>query len=417
MRVTTFFKVLVGIKRYILILIIGLILFIFGLSGVLQSLQFRTGLLNLLLSELGNAELVTTILILGIFITFYAVYKLIRRFMGYMRDSIYDTNVVPYVAETKILSSRDKFVVIGGGTGIANILRELKTASSNITAVVTVTDEGGSSGKLRNSLNILPPGDIRNCLVSLANDGALLSQLFQYRFKKDELQGHSLGNLLIAGLSDLHGGFANALVDLEKVLAIRGKVYPGTLGKVRLKASYSDGTDVIGEVQIEQTDKRIEKIELVPADVKALQSVLSAISEANYIFLGPGSLYTSIIPNILIKDINAALRLTPAKKIFIANIVTQKYETYNMTMSEHINAIDSLLPFNFIDYIFIHNKDIPPSLLQQYAAEDSFPVILDYDNLKDLHDKIIYGDFVIDSAEYLRHSAKKIIAYLRQQKS
>jgi uncharacterized cofD-like protein len=189
---------------------------------------------------------------------------------------------------------------------------------------------------------------------------------------------------------------------------------PSTLDNVRLKAIFEDGTEVVGEVNIAQTDKRIKEIRLIPEEVKPLPEVLQSIYEADYIFLGPGSLYTSIIPNVLIKDINQALRESRGKKIFISNIVTQKYETYNMTMYEHIKAMTNLLPAEFVDYVFVHSRPLPSRLLEKYKEEESYPVKIDRERLREFKIKIIYGDFLRDDVDYLRHSALKIVNYIKQ---
>lgn len=235
-----------------------------------------------------------------------------------------------------------KIVVLGGGTGLSNLLAGLKKHTDHLSAVVTMTDDGYSTGKLRRDLGILPPGDIRQCLAALANDESLVTKMFQYRFDKGRgISGHSLGNLLLVALSNITGSFSEAVHQASHILAIKGKVLPSTLKEVNLKAKLKDGREIFGQYNISKEGHKspIKKIYLKPLQTKANPEVLWEIQNADLVIIGPGSLYTSIIPNFLIKEITKAVTKSKAKKIYIANIATERGETENYTIEDHINAL------------------------------------------------------------------------------
>ena len=238
-----------------------------------------------------------------------------------------------------------RFVAIGGGTGLPSVLRGLKPFTNNITAVVTVADDGGSSGRLRRELGVLPPGDIRNNIVALADDENLMTQLFQYRFHEGDLSGHAFGNLFIAALAGVSGGLEGALPEVERVLNIQGRVLPSTLADVQLEATIrpTSGTETVlirGESNISSFDGEIERIRLSPPDVSAYQASIRAIIEADAIVIGPGSLFTSILPNLIVEEIADALRATAAHKIYVCNVATQPGETDNFNVADHVLALE-----------------------------------------------------------------------------
>jgi len=406
----------IKVRRYILAIFIGLIFFFLGLFGLLLRMNVHINFFREILNYTRIRAIYISLLIAGGYAVLAGISGILRKMQAYAHRAALDVNTLKYVAKSNELERGAEFVVIGGGTGISNLLKGLKRFSSNITAVVTVTDEGGSSGRLRETMNILPPGDIRNCIVSLAEDDILLSRVFQYRFTKGELKGHSLGNLLIAGMTELQGDFIEGLVNVGRILSIRGTVLPSTTENVRLKAVYEDGSTVMGEVNIEQTPKRIEKMEIIPENAHTLPEVIEAINKADYIFIGPGSLFTSIIPNLLIKDIAAALASTTAKKIYIANVMTQQFETQDMTLSEHIKAIMHNSNDRVIDCCLVHNADISKSLEEKYRSEGAFKVKIDTQNLENIGMPVYFGDFLRDEEDYLRHSAEKIWEFIKTRK-
>lgn len=301
-----------------------------------------------------------------------------------------------------------KVVVIGGGTGLSTILRGLKKYPFSLTAVVAVTDEGGSSGLLRKELKIIPPGDIRNCLVALSSEESLMSRLFQYRFKqKGSLHNHSFGNLFLAAISGLCGSFEKGIMETSKVLAIKGEVLPVTLSSVRLKALLSDGKVVFGEKKISSATPpiSIKGLSLVGRNIKPHPKVISSLLTADFIILGPGSLYTSIVSNLLVPGITSAIKKSSAIKIYVSNIMTQPGETDNYTLKDHIDTIKSYLGFE-VDYVLANNGKIPKLLLKRYLSKNAMPVKID---LPDTYGriKIKYNDFVLHS-DFARHCPEKL---------
>ena len=282
---------------------------------------------------------------------------------------------VEHVYRTRILERAPNVVCIGGGTGMSTILRGLKTLTTNLTAVVTVMDDGGSSGRIREELDMLPPGDIRNCLVALAEDEQRIADLFQYRFTKSApLEGHSLGNLLLAGLTQATGSFDRAIEEMSHILDIRGRVLPATLADTHLIAVMGDNERVFGETAIAADPRTIREVFLDAADVAAYKPVLDAIREADLIALGPGSLYTSLIPNLLVKEIAAAIETASAEKILIVNIMTQPGETDGYTITDHLNALNRYVNLRRFDAAIVNASPLSPSILGQYREEASGPV-------------------------------------------
>ncbi|MGH7737850.1 MAG: gluconeogenesis factor YvcK family protein [Candidatus Tyrphobacter sp.] len=274
-----------------------------------------------------------------------------------------------------------KIVAVGGGTGLSTLLRGLKRRTSNLTAVVTVTDDGGSSGRLREELGILPPGDVRNCLVALADDEALVTDLFNYRFDEGEgLSGHSFGNIFLAAMTEVLGDFDKAIRESSRVLNIVGRVLPSTLGKVRICAEMEDGSIVNGESQIPLAGKPIARVFLEPASVAPLDQVLAAIRDADAIVLGPGSLYTSILPNLLVDGIAKAIAASNAVKIYVCNVMTQPGETTGMTASDHARMLLANAHERVCDYVVV-NDEPPKRLLAAYEEKEQGPVTPDVDRI------------------------------------
>lgn len=298
-----------------------------------------------------------------------------------------------------------KIVGIGGGTGLSTLLEGIKHRTKNITAIVTVTDDGGSSGRLRKDYNILPPGDIRNCIVSLAEPDSSISELFQYRFKGiSDLSGHSFGNLFITAMTDITGSFAKGILEASNILAITGKVLPSTLENVVLGAKFSDGARVLGQTKIINYPGHIEEIFLVPSNPPAYKGVLKACKEAEIITLGPGSLFSSIIPNLLVKGVAQSIKKSKAKKIYICNITTQPGETDNFTVTDHLFEIEKYLGGN-VDYLVINSGVVSKKLLAKHAKKNSYLVTDDSNKLSG-RIKIIKED-ILCNKNFARHDPEK----------
>ncbi|WP_042415077.1 YvcK family protein [Geomicrobium sp. JCM 19038] len=303
-----------------------------------------------------------------------------------------------------------KVVVIGGGTGLAVLLRGLKTFDVEISAIVTVADDGGSSGRLRKELNVPPPGDVRNVLVALAEVEPLIEQLFQHRFKNGEgLSGHSLGNLLLAGMTSITGDFAQGITELSRVLNVRGKVLPASNDSLELSATLTDGTTIHGESNIPKANKPIANVWIEPKNPKALPETLKAIHEADKIVIGPGSLFTSVLPNLLVPEISEAIMQSSAKKMYICNVMTQFGETERYSASEHVMAIHQHVGTALFDYVIVNDAPIPNKVAMRYLDEHAEAVACDEEALLQLKLQVIRDDFIlIDDGEHIRHHAKKI---------
>jgi len=319
-----------------------------------------------------------------------------------------DKELVDMIYRKRYLEKGPRIVTVGGGTGLSVLLQGLKEYTSNIAAVVTVADDGGSSGRIRQQFDILPPGDIRNCLVALADAPTLMQELFQFRFdSSSELSGHSFGNLFITVMTKLTGDFEKAVKESSKVLAIRGQVIPSTLNKISLVAKYKDGSIQEGETAIPNKKRQITNIYLNPPDIQGTPDAIKAISEAQAIILGPGSLYTSVIPNLLIKEIREAILASSALKIYISNVMTQPGETDGYTAYEHIKAIIEHSSPRIIDYCVVNSRLISQELLEKYQQDNSFPVLIDIDKIRHAGYRVIEGDLV-NSLDYVRHDSGKL---------
>ena len=305
------------------------------------------------------------------------------------------------------LDKGPRIVVIGGGTGLYVLLRGLKKFTSNITAVVTVFDTGGSSGRLRKELGVLPPGDIRNCLVALATAEPLMERLFQYRFTNGSLKGHSFGNLFISAMSEVSGDFIKAIEKSSEILAIRGKVLPSSLENVTLSAKMKEGIVIKGETEITQSSKVIDKIYLEPSPVLPLPETLEAIQRAEVIVLGPGSLYTSIICNLLVEGIPEAIINSRALKIYVCNLMTQKGETDNYTASQHLKEVVKYLGSNCVNYIIANSAKIDTKLKKRYAQEGSYQVEVDESEILKTGVKLISRELWL-SQNLARHDSNML---------
>jgi len=302
-----------------------------------------------------------------------------------------------------------KVVTIGGGTGLSVLLRGLKKYPLEITAVVTVADDGGSSGKIRSDMNIPSPGDIRNVIAALSDVEPYLEKMFQYRFDSGEVKGHPVGNLMIAAMTDIHGDFSTAVKVMSRILNVRGTVLPTTNDIATLNAVLSDGEIIRGESSITKAGGVIDHVYITPSRVKPNEDVLKAIEEADYIIMGPGSLYTSIIPNLVISKVSEKIRESNAKKIYVCNVMTQHGETDNYTVSDHIVAINKHVEENIFDLVIANSREFDDSILSKYHKEKQEPVKIDQEKIKELGIKLIKNNDVgIVDNNTIRHNADKV---------
>lgn len=303
-------------------------------------------------------------------------------------------------------------VAIGGGHGLSNMLRGLKSRVDDLTAIVTVADDGGGSGMLRQDLGMLPPGDIRNCMQSLANVEPVMSQLLGYRFTEGSLAGQSFGNLLLAALNGISDSFDQAVARMSQVLAISGRVLPVTNANVNLEAVFENGARVVGESKIfqfkKEQDCRLAHVRLLPEHPPALPETLEAIARAELILLGPGSLYTSVIPNLLVDGVAEAISASDALKIYVCNIMTQDGETEEMTAADHVEALMEHGLTN-LDICLCNNAAVSDELLERYREEDARPIVIDYDRLARLGVEVVERALTTPiGARYARHDPEQL---------
>lgn len=403
-----------GVKRWFLVIIFAFILISIGITP-LFGFDLSIYVINQLLLMLNNLfgqhanfvlKLTSLFMILGgITLTYYSLLKIRSEFNTYITPN---GEILDLLYEKRRSNKGPEIVAFGGGTGLSNLLRGLKKNSDNLTAVVTVADDGGSSGRLRDEMGILPPGDIRNCLVALADREPLMEKLFQHRFESEGgLEGHSFGNLYIAAMTEVLGDFEEAVRASSKVLAIRGKVLPATNEDIKLGAIYHDQEERMGESAIPVHDKEINKVFLYPENASTTSEVRDSIKKADVIVIGPGSLYTSILPNLLVKGIAAEIKKSNALKLYICNVMTQPGETDNYTAAHHAEAIIDHCGRGVFDYIVVNNQQGTKELRQKYEAEGAYPVKIDHQRIKDLGVKIIEAD-LLKKDSYLRHDPQAL---------
>ncbi|MDD2679835.1 MAG: YvcK family protein [Candidatus Omnitrophica bacterium] len=388
----------IGVKRWIGLGIFGVLLLIFA-TGHLRAEEF-----------LGIQILDSIILFSGIIILILGIKRMMRSFIAaFVPSSRGGEELFDIIYQNRQLSRGPRIVVIGGGTGLSVLLTGLKQLTTNLSAIVTVADDGGSSGRIREEFGMLPPGDIRNCLVALADAPALMRDLFQFRFTTNsELAGHSFGNLFITVMTQLTGDFEKAIKETSKVLALRGQVIPSTLNKVVLVAEHKDGSTTVGENQIPKTQRSINKVYLNPAHSSATPDAIKAIKEARIIVLGPGSLYTSIIPNLLIPEISEAVASAQALKVYVCNAMTQPGETDGFSASEHIKVLVAHSHQRILDYCIVNTGEIPPAALKRYIQQGARLVANDRKKIEDMGYRVIEDDFATVEDGVIRHDAEKL---------
>ena len=335
---------------------------------------------------------------------------------GYVKVSLDSKKIESLIGEKRLLVKGPKIVVIGGGTGLSTMLRGLKYYTSNITAIVTVGDNGGGSGDLREDLGMLPPGDIRNCLLALADTEPVMEELLQYRFKDGRLKNQSFGNLFLAAMAGISGNFEEAIQKMSSVLAVTGKVLPVTLDDMQLVGKLENGNIVFGESEIPEEARkqksRINKIMLASEGADPLPEALMAIREADAIIMGPGSLYTSVIPNLLVKKMSPAIRRSSAFKIYISNIMTQPGETDNFTVVDHIKELRKYGGKDIIDCVITNSSDISDELRDKYLEQGSELVKTNLKEIKDLGIDCVQEELINISNGYIKHNSDKLAEVL-----
>jgi len=400
------------VKRYLALALLGLLLIIAGLAvfddAYFLSLLFAKVIKTFYRFWGSSFSWWLGIFLIGLGLTFLVIgfrntiASLFTALLPNQADRLVDL-----VYQRQSLSRGPKIVAIGGGTGLPTLLRGLKNYTSNITAIVTVADDGGSSGRLRWEFGILPPGDIRNCLVALAETETLMDEVLNYRFTKGEgLEGHSLGNLVLAGLNQLTGSLDVAIRELSRVLAVRGKVVPSTLDNAQLCAEYVDGTIVQGESRIPVTGKPIKRV-FLNTECSIVPEAKEAIKNADLIILGPGSLFTSVMPNLLVEGMIDALKESKAPIIYVCNIMTQPGETDGFTVSDHLQALLNHLKCNLIQYVVVNTSVIAGDVLKKYEEENSYPVKIDRKAIEKMGIKIIEGK-ILNRSDLARHDSEAL---------
>ncbi len=412
-----FFKgLMIGLRLNRRILLNGLGLLLMGLGLIFsieltfldRLIQFGFSLLNAVTQNIPSSYLGIILLLLGLSLILWDQNRAGGSVaISQRKNSIKRIERMPF----QPLSRAPKIVAIGGGTGLSTLLQGLKAHSSNLTAIVTVADDGGSSGRLRQDLGMLPPGDIRNCMTALADEDQLMTQLFRFRFQQGkELKGHSLGNLFLAALSQMTGDIEQAIAASSKLLGIQGRVLPATLSQVHLWADLADGRRIEGESQIPVARGKIRQMGCTPANPPALPDAIRAIETADCIILGPGSLYTSVIPNLLVPEIREAIAKATVPRIYICNIMTQLGETDDYSVTDHIQALDRACGQRLFDSVLVHQGSFSGRSLTTYAAEEAYPVSCDQRAIAQMGCQVVQDNImdVNPSTGHIRHHPQRL---------
>ena len=380
------------VKRWVLLCVFGIILCSVGFVLTITEVQKTSGSL---------------IVLLGAGIVAVSIRKIIKSVVTVLPPER-ENELVNIMYQKRYLERGPRLVVIGGGSGLSVLLHGLKEFTSNITAIVTVGDDGGSSGRLRTQFNMPPPGDIRNCLVALADAEPLMGDLFQFRFRESgELEGHNFGNLFILAMLKVTGDFEKAIREASKILAIRGRVVPSTVKVVTLVAQHKDGSVTVGESNISKTRSPIERLSLKPAGCAAADDALEAIRNADGIVVGPGSLYTSILPNLLIEDLADTLAESSVPKIYVCNVMTQPHETDHFSALDHVNVIVEHARPEVLSHVIVNTGQVPMNMLTKYAKEEAYPVTADLAKVRGLGYEVI-EDNIVTYQDMVRHSPRGV---------
>ena len=407
MKVIDWFRPGMRIKRWLFLGIGGVASISFGLSFLLKTIYM----------SLIEKVLAFFLILSGFVFIFISVKYLVQTFFQAISSTGFKVSLDAdrlsnLLYEKRILIKGPKIVAVGGGTGLSTMLRGLKNFSSNITAIVTVADDGGGSGMLRSDLGMLPPGDIRNCILALADTEPIMQKLLQYRFPEGVLKGQSFGNLFLAAMDGISSSFEEAVRKMSNVLAVTGHVLPVTLEDVQLCAELEDGYTICGESKIGKHNTfhsgRISKVFLEPSNVKPLQESIDAIREADIIVLGPGSLYTSVIPNLLVEGICEAIKESSAIKVYVCNIMAQPGETDDYTVYEHINAIERHTYKGIVNYCIVNTAEVPEEIREIYLDDGAEVAVLDIDNINKAGIHIIGSDILGVTGNFVRHDPSKL---------
>lgn len=401
------------VKRWFALIFVGAvlitvgILILFDLKPIYNTMQF----IQQIATQISTEWLAFGIVMIGAAIFFKGWQKTNLSILDIEDDRNNDV-LLENLYKRRKLNRGPRIVAVGGGTGLSMLLSGAKNITNNLTAIVSVGDDGGSSGRLREEMGILPPGDIRHCITALADDEDLVNKLFKYRFTNGEgLEGHSFGNLFLTALYDITGDMVSAVRASSRVLSIRGRVLPATLDDMKLVAEMEDGRIIHGESTIPEAHGKIKRLYTEPANCKALPDVIQAIRDAELIILGPGSLYTSVIPNLLVKEISEEIIKSKAKKIYVCNIMTQVGETDNYSVASHVNAlIDHAGSSDILDAVLVNNS-IPKNISPAYAKNNSYPVVLDMENLKPTGVKLVSSKLIEEEESkngLVRHSSSRV---------
>lgn len=399
------------VKRWFFLIFLGSIMIVLGFMVLanVRPIYLTLELIRKAALILPSNFLAAVFILIGSIIFFKGWQKTTLSIMD-MNSSKGSYSILEKLYRRRKLNKGAKIVAIGGGTGLSMLLRGIKKYTNNITAIVTVGDDGGSSGRLREELGILPPGDIRNCIAALGDDEDLITELFQYRFKNGEgLEGHSFGNLFLTALCSITGDMVSAVKESSNVLNIRGVVLPATLDDMKLSAKFEDGRIIHGESNIPEAHGKIEQLFTEPDKCTALPEALDAIKDADLIILGPGSLYTSVIPNLLVSGISEAIEKSHAKKIYVCNIMTQPGETDNYSVASHVNAlIKHAKNRNILDAVLV-NDSLPENISEGYAKAGSIPVRLDMENIAPIGIEVVAQKLLQENKDGLvRHSSNRV---------
>lgn len=407
MRRIDWFKPGTKVKLWIVLGIAGILMTSLGIAGMIYS------------GFLFSWSLVICLVLAGAgIVTIYFAYRMsIKSLTVLMGEAGYNNfvsfkNLGRIVYDKQHLVRGPKIVVVGGGTGLSTMLRGLKHYTSNITAIVTVADDGGGSGVLREELGILPPGDIRNCILALADTEPVMEELLQYRFKDGMLKGQSFGNLFLAAMDGISDNFEDAIKKMSDVLAVTGRVLPVTLSNIKLYGELENGVIIEGESKISKREQHrgipIKRVFIEPPGVLPLKEAISAIDEADAVILGPGSLYTSIIPNLLVEEMAFHIENCNALRIYVSNIMTQPGETTGYSVCDHIDSIHKYAKGRIIDCVIANTGHIPEWLCAKYEDDGASEVKMDRDRIKDRGIKVLEDDFVLIYKNLVRHNSKKL---------
>ncbi|MCX8074506.1 MAG: YvcK family protein [Clostridia bacterium] len=398
------------IKRYLFIQLISIILAIFCIVTLFTTYDID-------IKKLIAYVFLVTIALFGIIFSFIIAQKnILALSLKNISGKEQNINLKKLLYSNNALKKGPKIVMIGGGSGLSNILRGLKEHTSNITAIVTTFDDGGSTGKLVKEMDVLAPGDIRKCIAALSTSEATVERLLTYRFRDGHIDNHSLGNLFIVAMTDITGSFANAVEKISEIFKIRGKVLPVTLDKMKLCAGLDNGEVVVGEdnipARVREIKSPIKQIFLKEGSCKPAPEVIESIKDANIIVIGPGSLYTSVACNLLVDEVSRAIIQSKAKKVFIANLMNQPGETDGYTLSKHVNEIERYIGKHVLDYCIANDGEITEEMIKDFNQGNSTPVKNDLENIQNRAISVIEDDLVLTAPNSILHDSERIAQIL-----